>query len=341
MTVSLRIWFSTLVATALAIAPCAAQPKAARAESLIRTPGRLFEFHSGFWLNLHHLLYAQARAAKGFPDTKRPAVAAAAGDTLGFSALPASERDRWRAALRYYGEHYASRDLLFDPGMVRLKNQLGDLEDSPSLEGSGLERGTIAALSDAAPAFRRLWWPRYDSANRAWVARVLPALTKSGNQLAAGVAGPFMAKWPDVPIRVDVTAYAMWAGAYTSNSPDRITISSLATDYAGPSGVEMLFHEALHTMDDSVATALDAEARTSGKRVPYDVTHALIFFTAGEMARRVLPDYQPYAYRLGIWTRGSFATYLPVIQRFWLPYLDGRLSFDSAINNIVERLTQQ
>ena len=39
----------------------------------------------------------------------------------------------------------------------------------------------------------------------------------------------FEAPWPGNPVRVDIVAYANWAGAYTTIEPTRPTISSLVT----------------------------------------------------------------------------------------------------------------
>src|SRR5581483_10741948 len=52
------------------------------------SPG-LFEYHSAFWVNLHHFLYEQARARGGF-DRGRAIVAQASADTAGIDALSAS-----------------------------------------------------------------------------------------------------------------------------------------------------------------------------------------------------------------------------------------------------------
>ena len=46
----------------------------------------------------------------------------------------------------------------------------------------------------------------------------------------------------------------------------------------------------------------------------------LIFYTAGELTRRELAKsepYEPYALRFGIWTRGSFPRYLPILRDEW------------------------
>ena len=68
-----------------------------------------FEFHNGFWVNLHHFLYEQAKAESSSP----------------------SSSPEWLAALDYYRREVIKRDLLTDQA-AKINNQLFNLEDAPS-----------------------------------------------------------------------------------------------------------------------------------------------------------------------------------------------------------------
>ena len=100
--------------------------------------------------------------------------------------------------------------------------------------------------------------------------------------------------------------------------------------------LETAFHEAMHQWDDSVVAALRTEARAQGVRVSRTLSHALIFFTAGETVRRVLPGHVPYAEAAGVWDRGMSA-FPPVLRAVWLPYLDGAGTRDAAFAELVRR----
>ena len=82
-----------------------------------------------------------------------------------------------------------------------------------------------------------------------------PRVATHGAALSRELARIFNVPWSPFPIRVDVSVYSSWAGAYTTLYPDRITVAWKDTMYANMSGLEMLFHEAMHTMDDSVRRA--------------------------------------------------------------------------------------
>src|ERR671932_2770716 len=107
-----------LVAAGLACVACAApahRPPPVRQQAsgpTVAVAGRLFAFHSGMWVNLHHFLYATARAR-----IRRDSTHAALADTLGLGARSADERRAWDAALAYYAADLAGRDLLFDTVM--------------------------------------------------------------------------------------------------------------------------------------------------------------------------------------------------------------------------------
>jgi hypothetical protein len=129
-----------------------------------------------------------------------------------------------------------------------------------------------------------------------------------------------------------VTASANWAGAYTTADPSHITVSSENSGNQEDQGLEILFHEVLHTMDDTLATALLAAFRARGKTPPRDLTHVFIFYTAGALTQRMIPGHIPYAEKNGLWVRvADFTRALPVLQRAWQPYLDGKITFADAV----------
>ena len=311
----------------------------------------VFELHSGFWINLHHFLYQQARQQRedkaGKPSSAPPAV----------PSLPAAERAAWDAALSYYAANFADRDLLFNSDLVELKDQLGNLESCGELSGktakecdAGLPPALTQALEGAAPVYRAHWWPQHDRDNRRWIAQVAPLVRQNGVELAQRLAEIYQAKWPATKIRVDVTAVANWAGAYTTLEPLRVTISSEDPRNQDGAALEVLFHEASHGLAGPVQGAIVRECRQRGKPIPRDLWHALLFYTTGEAVKSMMrassqaerpakgsDGYVPYAVRERLYTRG-WEGYQRVLERYWQPYLDGKSDFDDAIVRMVSSL---
>src|ERR1700730_12613449 len=139
------------------------------------SPLPVFELHSGFWVNLHHFLYLQARLMKGNSSSMDSSKGAAPPDEPVASLLdfPAEEIRAWQDAVSFYAKDLAGRDLLLNGDMENINNQLSDMEACPDLEGktsatckSGLRRDLIEALEHAAPVYRAHWWAEQDRANR-------------------------------------------------------------------------------------------------------------------------------------------------------------------------------
>lgn len=306
----------------------------ARVKTALVAPD-LFAFHSSFWVNLHHFLYVTARARKGL-DATRPAVTNALGDTAGFGALSQSDQGAWHAAVAYYDSAMAQRDILFDSGMVAITTRLTSLDSAATLEGSDLDPPLAAALDRAAPVYRRLWWPRHDAANRRWETGMRQMLAMYGDSLAARESRAVREPWSSAPVRVDIAPYTNWTGAYTVSNPARITVASVVAANEGHQGLEILFHEVLHTMDDTLLSALKAGFEAQGKTPPRDLTHAFIFYTAGELTRRAIPGHVPYAEKNGIWSRiPEYTRAFAALKQSWRPYLDGEIAFDEAIRRYV------
>jgi hypothetical protein len=326
-------------------------------------PLPVFELHSGFWINLHHTLYHEARqrTASAAQDkggkTSGPALKTSPDARLAFMA---AEQKAWDDAVAYYAANYADKDLLFTTELIQLKNQLSDFEDCDELSGrnkrfcdAGLPPKLAQALEAAAPVYRVHLWPDHDRANRRWILRVAPLVIEQGVGLSERLADIYDTHWPRQKIRVDVTAYANWAGAYTTLDPLRVTIASLDSRNQGAEALEVLFHEASHGIAEPVQDAIIRECRQRDKAIPRDLWHALIFYTTGEVIRPILASaektpasqdgnvpgggYTPYAIREGLYQRG-WNSYLDVLRRFWQPYLDGRASFSDAIARMVSSL---
>src|SRR5207248_6491828 len=69
-----------------------------------------FDFHSGFWVNLHHTLYNQAAGLN-------------AGRAPDLSGLDAAETAAWHDAVEYYQLNFAGHDFL-EFAMIKISKSL-------------------------------------------------------------------------------------------------------------------------------------------------------------------------------------------------------------------------
>jgi hypothetical protein len=314
----------------------------------------VFEVHSGFWVNLHHFLYLQARLVQGSsssvdngrgqaPPNEPPA---------SLQDFPAAEIHAWQDSVAFYAKDLARRDLLLNGDMENINNQLAEMEACPDLEGktsplckSGLSRDLVEALEGAAPVYRTHWWPEQDRANRQWIAQITPLVQRIGVQLSGQLADVYQRPWPPGRMRVDVVWYGGPYGAYTFLTPTHITIASHDARNQGIYGFEVLFHEASHALAGGVNEAIAREFRNRDKPIPRDLWHALLFYTTGEMLRRDLAydgmdltslhdvdpfTYKPYAEQFGLYS-GGWERFRGMLDLYWRPYLESRVSFETAI----------
>jgi hypothetical protein len=334
---------SALAATLLVLV----LPLAEAQEVSSDVPLPVFEFHSGFWLNLHHTLYHDARLGRTLSSP--PAGSAITG-------LSPAEQRTWDSAVSLYAGSYANKDLLFSLEMVLIKNQLGDFETCEDLAGlkkktcdAGLPPKLTQALDSAAPIYRAHLWPEHDRLNRRWIASVAPLVRHSALELSHRLAEIYETPWPRNRIRVDVTAFANAQGAYTTVDPLRVTVSSTDPRNQNAEALEILFHEASHGISDTVQDAIVRECRQRDKPVPRDLWHALLFYTTGEVIQSLMKSdpsansmslvntYTPYAVRENLYKRG-WEDYLRVLNQYWQPYLDGKVTFDDSIAHMVSAL---
>jgi hypothetical protein len=134
-----------------------------------------------------------------------------------------------------------------------------------------------------------------------------------------------------------VSGYANWAGAF-STSGNLLIISSLLSDNAGLAGFETSFHEAMHQWDSATFEALAVHARQEMKKIPYGLTHAMIWMTVPAAMRTFEPAYAGFADTGGLWKGQPLAQFKPILDEVWRPYLEGKGTRDEALAAIVARL---
>lgn len=288
----------------------------------------LFDFHSAFWMNLHHDLHALARPGGALSEAI-PASAAA------------EERQRWAKAVDHYKTHYGKRSLLFDEELVRIKQALATAGSRDDLRDAALAPAHRAVLEAAAPIYRRHWWTEHNAANRRFIDALQPLLKQHGRAIAARLAASFDSTWPAAPIRVDIVRDAGPPGnAYTISEPTLITIAADDPRHRGVAALELVFHEASHRWDAVLMTAVTEVARGLKLRAPPGLWHGLLFYNAGAittdaLAKAGVGDYEMYMFAEKTF---DFPGWHEAIARHWPAFLVGNMSRAEAIAHILRDL---
>ena len=291
-----------------------------------------FEVHSSFWPNLNNVLWAEAWARR--PASKEPSPAGALPEPL-TANLTAAERAAWDAAVKYYDDEIADLHPLFEMGPIR-KAMLAAKAELPA---AGLEPDHRRVLTAAAAVYRKHWWAGHDFANRAWVADAMSKVASLSPAIPARLVTLYGTPWFTRPVRVDVVRVTSREGAFTTIDPPPayITIASGTSNLTGWMAAEVLFHEASHALAMPLLQAFGAQLQAQGK-TSRDLWHVALFYLTGEVVRQTLEarniKYEPYLYKTGLFDR-AWPQYKAAIETHWKPYVDGKMSRDDAIKNVV------
>ena len=334
---------TTNVLVALAGALMAVSVLAPDATAQPPRPAPIFTFESDeFWLNLHHFLYLLGRGEAKMPDATRSGVTLAVADAeRGMKSLTDEERKTWAAAVSAYASGFSKLDAVRGEPFPTITAALAAADEAPGL--SGVDAASTETLMRAAPVYRKAWWPAHRATNRAWQSSIEALVARHGVAVRDILAKWYGLPWPSNGYAVHVSGYSVAVGAYSSTK-GVLVVSSLDPTYQDLNGLEMVFHEAMHQWDGPIFTALNAQAKPLNVTVPFDLPHAMIFFTTGEALRRVAPAHVPYAETLGIWSLSLSGARQPAdrlkgpLEDTWRPYLNGRGTRDEAFSALLARV---
>ena len=299
--------------TALGASPALVPSAAASSEGeteVASTPR--FVFHSDPWVNLHHFLYHKARNTVLGEEILYGRVRTYRADRE--VELSDEERALYEEVLETYAG-YGERNLVFDETLFEIgATVMRGPEAFP--EGPDAEPA-YAALRRMMPLYREHWWPRHDATNRERIAELAGYLETYGEAMAERIAAAYGVAWPE-PIRVDVSNYSGRHGAYTTGEPNHIVLASPGDWFPGLLAVDVLFHEAGHTLPFEEQVLPRSEAASEAAGVDEGgVWHAFLFYVPSQAAYEVLPEeHVPYAYfEDGPLVEGRMARHEPYIRK--------------------------
>jgi hypothetical protein len=299
---------------------------------------KYFDFHNSFWLNLHHTLFYEASLQALTPEQQKERGAV----VLDSSLLTTQERNVWDNAVAFYGSRYKDRSLLFDDELVDLGNELSRQENANKLKRtSAIPNEVFAVLKQAAPIYRKHWWPAHQHENQLWMERMVPRVAQFSPKVIPQLEKFLNSPWPG-PDRVDVSYFVVALGsAYTTTDPGHTTISSSREANSSDTGLETVFHEAAHLLTRNLQHQLLQDCHVENADCG-DLWHAIQFFTVGEVVKQQLASgYEPYAFKYGLYQRGRWPTFLPLIRKDWQPYMEGKMRFEDAIKTLASEIKQE
>ena len=263
------------------------------------------------------------------------------------SGLSTDRSDALRSASEFYQRHLIGDGRRGDDHLLDLRFHLVGFPEV-EIGADSVVEAAVGHLEAALSAYRECWWPDHDARNRRWIADAVSRVIPHEPSITARLSRYYEGDW-DLPIPVDVAGYAGRTRANTIRNPDHILISGAENTFPGYTGLEMLFHEASHTLVTprfgAVARAIaEASSNLGRDRPPDDLWHVLLFYTTGWTIEHVLGEhgveYVQFLYSDGLFQRAWPELQKPV-EEYWGDYLNGDIDMEQAARRIIQSGSEQ
>lgn len=292
-----------------------------------------FSFHSNFWVNLHHFLYQQAKnqqVVKQYAAPEREILA----------YLNAQDKTVYEQTIAYYKKSMINHPLTFNNYLINTKSLFIQNKSTKKLRPKGLDQSLLEVLNKFAPVYKKHFWPLHHQGNLKIIQTYLPMIQKFENEVFHLISKWAQNSWPEQKIRVDVSKFVNWAGAYTTNKPTIVTVSSVDKRHQGSLFLEILFHEAAHSIISgrryAVATAIKKASKTLDKKVPRGLWHYILFYFAGK-ATQMQCKVEGKPHRLYMQEhRLILPQNFVLLDKSFAPCFAGKTTFQEAITSVIK-----
>ena len=311
----------------------------AQSESSLVATTRYFEFHNNYWTNLHHFLFQKAKGDQLKHLEEDGQTFLDIGEVAIWEELDTADSTILQNTIAYYQEHIINRSLMRNSA---LRLWLQSLKEEGEIVDTTYSAELTGILNKASPIFTRYFWPVFKMHNDTILAKHVDLVRKFETiaiQQMEKLAGY---PWPDLKVRVDLTAYANWAGAYTPARPTmNIFISTI--DPGAPSSyfLETVFHEGAHLLysrESAFRSKIYHRSKEREMDFPKQLWHASLFYLCGRITQDLM---EPLGVRhtLTMDDRHVFDNYnTPSFRATLEKYYRGQLDIDTTVDQLLDQL---
>lgn len=298
-----------------------------------------FRFYNNINLNTHLYLYRKAVRCK-FKKTPVDSLAIVATEN---SDMPLNEQDMLLAknTLLYYRDSIIDKDLLFDTEMGGFTDLL--VKENPDKEKLNTwQKKAWEKIKAFQVLYLKIYSRPFNRQCADWIMHCKKDVEALEDSVVLQLQKIYGDTLPEGKIRVDLTNYATWAGAYSHNYHyPHIVLDAGNKNNQKEAGVEILFHETSHFLVDNLnVTIVDlAKNKTITKNI--NLWHNIIFYTTAVVLQpryeKLKRTFTPYYITQGFETRfPDFKLSVEALKLYWDPYVAGKTSQQEALDKTID-----
>lgn len=304
-----------------------------------------FEFKNSYWINLHHFLYQKADSSqfKNLREDNLKFIEVGEADLI--AKLSNDEKEILNQAVKYYRDSLISRNLRRD--LSSLRNWLQQQEGSRVLTDTTYGKNFIEFINKASKIYDEYFWETHKAHNLSVLAKHISIIDDIEEKVINKMERFSLNEWPDsTKVRVDVTTYANWAGAYTASKPKmNIVISTLDPTNFTSSFIETILHEGSHLLylfgESPIRDKIYFKSEDLGMEFPRDLWHASMFYLSGRATQEALSE-QNIKHNLLIDKKNIFPNYtIPELRKINEQYYKDSLSVDSMVFKLLTEIKKK
>jgi len=263
-------------------------------ETAIEHTTDYFEFQNNYWVNLHHFLYQKADGGQLRKLEEDGLDFIEIGEIKAYEQLSSKEKQILNQAIKYYKDSLITKSLRRDLNDLRI--WLNEKEEFKIISDVSFGEEFTTIINSFSPIYEKHFWEIHKAHNLSVLKKNIATVDEIEDEVINKMERLSLNKWPDsTKVRVDITTYANWAGAYTSSKPKmNIVLSTLDPHNMTTSFVETILHEGSHLLylfgESPVRDKFYFKSEELEMEFPRNLWHASMFYLCDRATQDALSE---------------------------------------------------
>jgi len=301
-----------------------------------------FDFHHNYWVNLHHFLYQKADSSQLRKLQEDGLNFLDIGDFNAQEGLSNNEKVVLSRAIKYYRDSLSTKSLRRD--LINLKAWLQEKEAFKMITDTLFGAKFTTILNEVSPIYEKHFWESHRLHNLSILTQHIGAIREIEEEVIHKMEVLSLNQWPDsVKVRVDLTTYANWAGAYTSSRPMmNVVLSTVDPSSKTSSLIETILHEGSHLLylfgDSPIRDKFYYKSEALEMEFPRNLWHASMFYLCGRATQDALSKLG-VDHEMVMDEKNIFSSYNTLeFRRINEDYYNGKINSDTMITRLLEEI---